>query len=208
MGFNFSSSRLNSLLDCCTWTCAIAWGVCLAAKKNNENNPIFTFGIFSLWKCFSTLIPLHFFFYLEICKNPRVTKKRSEQVLDKHQAAGSHVVEPVVNNSPHHLCMYFQSGWQGFQTFLCHPFCGILHGHLCSSASIPLSTTCWTKWQHECLWSARSWTVTQHYRPNLYQSVAALSPLLFGMLRGTKCWGQRVSPSWHRPELVQGYSLI
>lgn len=67
---------------------------------------------------------------------------------------------------------------------------GSLQGHLHPSDRICLPITCWaltwTKCQCDCPWSARSWTATQHYRPNLCQSIAALSP---------RCLACSVAPS-------------
>lgn len=104
-------------------------------------------------------------------------EKRSEQVLVKHQVGRSHMLNHWFSN--YTICahiFFIKSKWLTKIVI----FWGRLQGHHRLSESLCLCIMCWvvtwTKYQCECPWSARSWTATQHYRPNLYQSVAAISP--------------------------------
>ncbi len=112
-------------------------------------------------------------------------EKRSEQVLVKHQVAGSHMLNQWFL-TPHHLCTIQVINMDFFHFLSTFP-----RQFARTSPSLRLHTlTCWaltwTRCQCECSWSMRSWTATQHYRPNLYQSIAALSP---------RCLACSVAPS-------------
>lgn len=167
-------------------------------------------------KACSFLSPFSFIlsFFVFLARGRQREKVRS-RFLVKHQAAGSHMLNQWFLTL-HHLCTHslLESKWLT-RTFISSLWTLLRRFARTIPAIRPPYTSAYNMLSSD-LDKVTVWVPLVIEELDGYPALTAspvsercssVSPL-FGMLRGTERWGQSVSPSWHRPELVQGYSLI